>query len=353
MNIGILTFHWGTNYGGVLQAYCLQEYLISLGHSVEVINYKPRQYDISFTQLLFNPKNWKHFVKKYISIKKEKQLEVFRKKFLFRTIRFSSSIEMQGKLNKYDVLISGSDQVLNPGFTCHGENGGASNVYWLSVGRENVLRIGYAISFGCTVYPKDAEELASQWVNNFDYIGTRENTGLEILNQLRYSGEKKLVPDPTLLIGAALFKKIGVDVNESRGNYTCIYLLRHEKIIKGDVRYIDEKHRPLSMEDWLKTIVNSKLLITNSYHGMIMAILARVPFVVMLESGYAQGMNDRFYTLLNKLELEDRIVDFTENSFDKISSKSIDWKNVDKHIDVFRKEGFSFLDKINYESALV
>lgn len=25
--IGILTFHWSTNYGAILQAYCLQEYL--------------------------------------------------------------------------------------------------------------------------------------------------------------------------------------------------------------------------------------------------------------------------------------------------------------------------------------
>lgn len=45
MKIGILTFHWATNYGAVLQCYALQSYLESMGHDVKVINYKPRQYD--------------------------------------------------------------------------------------------------------------------------------------------------------------------------------------------------------------------------------------------------------------------------------------------------------------------
>ena len=45
MKIGILTFHWATNYGAVLQCYALQTYLESLGHKVNVINYKPSFFD--------------------------------------------------------------------------------------------------------------------------------------------------------------------------------------------------------------------------------------------------------------------------------------------------------------------
>ena len=45
MKIGILTFHWATNYGAILQCYALQTYLENLGHDVEVIDYKPKQYD--------------------------------------------------------------------------------------------------------------------------------------------------------------------------------------------------------------------------------------------------------------------------------------------------------------------
>lgn len=55
MKIGIMTFHWATNYGAVLQAYCLQEYLREQGHDVEIINYKPMQYDFSWKKYLGTP----------------------------------------------------------------------------------------------------------------------------------------------------------------------------------------------------------------------------------------------------------------------------------------------------------
>ena len=41
MKIGIFTFHCAQNYGAVLQAYGLQEYLISQGHDVYIIDYRP------------------------------------------------------------------------------------------------------------------------------------------------------------------------------------------------------------------------------------------------------------------------------------------------------------------------
>ena len=41
MRIGILTFHCAHNYGAVLQSYALQQYLLSLGYNVEIIDYRP------------------------------------------------------------------------------------------------------------------------------------------------------------------------------------------------------------------------------------------------------------------------------------------------------------------------
>ena len=42
MKIGIITFQCAHNYGAVLQAYALKEYLKTLGYSVNIINYRPR-----------------------------------------------------------------------------------------------------------------------------------------------------------------------------------------------------------------------------------------------------------------------------------------------------------------------
>ena len=68
MKIGIMTFHWATNYGAVLQAYCLQEYLREQGHDVEIINYKLSRYDMSLWNYFKHPSNWKRY-KKYINLK--------------------------------------------------------------------------------------------------------------------------------------------------------------------------------------------------------------------------------------------------------------------------------------------
>ncbi len=42
--IGILTFHYSTNFGGVLQAYALYKHLARDGANVEIINFVPSSY---------------------------------------------------------------------------------------------------------------------------------------------------------------------------------------------------------------------------------------------------------------------------------------------------------------------
>lgn len=342
MSIGILTFHWGTNYGAILQAYCLQEYLKQDGYQVDIINYKPSQYNFSWLRMIRHPSLWRTLHRALTARKKEILLISFREKFLNMTRRYCSIGEFKYDMDKYDVLISGSDQVLNSGFTMHGENGKPSPAYWLGFNPEKSIRIGYAVSFGCENYPEDAAKMARQWVNGFDAIGTREQTGQQILDNLGYKGHKSTVPDPTLLLGKDLFENVGIVVPEKRESYICVYMLRHEIEIPGNVRYIDEKHDPLSMEQWLEAIVNAKGLITNSYHGTIMALLAHVPFAVLLETGSGSGMNDRFHTLLVELGLESRMTTTIKSAL-CLLDKSVDWIAVDKAIQDYKDIGVKFL----------
>lgn len=77
MKIGILTFHCAHNYGAVLQAYGLQEYLRSQGHETYIIDYRPgyltrnyKAFNIRFWmastpreivyKLRYEPFLWKH-----------------------------------------------------------------------------------------------------------------------------------------------------------------------------------------------------------------------------------------------------------------------------------------------------
>lgn len=342
MKIGLLTFHWGTNYGAILQAWCLQECLLEQGHEVEIINYKPSQYDFSWIKIIRHPGLLKKLSKILIEKKKESLLIPFRKKYLNLTRRYKSVSEFDYFDGKYDVLISGSDQVLNPSFTCRGENGKPSSVYWLGFGDKKAKRIGYAVSFGCENYPNNAISIAKQWVDGFSAIATRENTGLQILDQLSYEGPKLVVPDPTLLAGVRIFERLGITLPVKKEDYTCVYMLRHEIKINGNVRYIDETHKPLTMEQWLKTIIGAGRLVTNSYHGTLMAIFAHVPFSILLETGKGSGKNDRFYTLLDTLDCTDRVASTVNEALDKFNYP-IDFCKLDEAVVRYRQIGIDFL----------
>lgn len=341
MRIGILTFHWATNYGAVLQTYALQTYLESIGHEVKVINYKSRHFDDTLWNFIKNRK-FLQFARYKNTKHKEKIISRFRDEYLNQTKRIYHYRDITDVIKGLDVIISGSDQVLTPSFLLNGEGRRVkSPAYFLDFPFDG-KRIGYAVSFGCTEYPEPENQLASDLISNFDKIGVRENTGVSILEQLNYQKGYIVVPDPTILCYEKLFDNIRIKRKTVR-EYYCAYILH--KIFKVDsenIYYIDETHNPLSMEDWLGTIVNSKGLITNSYHGMIMALLNKVPFVAITVSTGSIGMNDRFTTLLSKLGLENRICSENEDYMD-VLTKEIDWVDVFDRIHIFSNLGKEFL----------
>ena len=341
MKIGILTFHWATNYGAVLQCYALQTYLEAIGHEVYVIDYKPRLYDYT----LWNYIRFRHFLHHYRYInskKKEKVLQGFRDKNLNLTSRIYKKIDIPDALSDFDVVISGSDQILNPSFLLNGEGRRkVSTTYYLDfpfIGK----KIGYAVSFGCTNYPEHASTIASRIINQFDRIGVRENSGLNILRSMKYDNEMEVVPDPTILCNRELFKDLEIQKPQTT-NYYCAYIL-HKKIeVKvPDVFYIDEENNPITMEAWLGAIRYSKGLITNSYHGMIVALLNKTPFVVLTVTTGATGMNDRLSTLLHEIGLEDRMCSENDDYMSVLSNK-IDWDVVEAKIKSYSEIGREFL----------
>lgn len=104
MKIGILTFHWATNYGAVLQCYALQIYLEAMGHEVHVINYKPRLYDYT----LWNYIRFRSFLhhNSYINSKrKEKVLQRFRDQHLNLTSRIYKKTDIPDAISDYGIVI--------------------------------------------------------------------------------------------------------------------------------------------------------------------------------------------------------------------------------------------------------
>jgi exopolysaccharide biosynthesis predicted pyruvyltransferase EpsI len=351
MKIGILTFHWATNYGAVLQAYALQNYLRKKGYDVYIINYRPKQYKKSLFKCFINLRFllFPTLIKEYL---KEQKLEVFRKENLNETIEYESLSQLKNNPPLMDVYICGSDQIWNPHFTTKGENNKSTSTYFLDFGESDIKRIAYSVSFGCEKYPKEAANVAMKYLPNFTNISVRENSGISIIKKLGYNNIVKL-PDPTILLCKQEYDFL--TRNENNGKNIFVYMLRNENINKKKIlshfekgyklKLCDRKYSIYSIENWLSNIKNASFVITNSFHGMVFSIIFHVPFVVIKAKGNSAGMNDRFFSLLSEIGLGNRIIS-DSNNFDSLVGSTINWQNIDKELKTFRDATNIFFDNI-------
>ncbi len=354
MKIGILTFHWATNYGAVMQCFALQTYLEQLGHSVEVIDYKPRQYDDSL-YAFFRFRKFLH-LKTYIeNRKKESALVSFRSEKLKQSSRIYSYKDIHRALVGFDAVISGSDQVLNPFFLLHGEGMNVeSPTYFLGFPFEG-KKIGYALSFGCVSYPEKELRVASKYINGFDSISVREKTGLDIVASMG-GKDAVVVPDPTLLMDSKFYNQL---TEESSLKYSQPYIysffIRHISERKLTINTQFSEHSVLwnnddgdyTMQGWLSKIRHAEFVVTDSFHCMVMCLKLHKPFIVVVEEKGNVGMNDRLYSLLEPLGLIEAILHKDDiNELRCSMNDDFDWEFIDKELYAFKFKGQKFLNCI-------
>lgn len=357
--IGIITFHWATNYGAVLQCYALQNYLTSMGHSVKVINYKPYQFDESFFKFL-RDREFLH-LRDYIDTRrKEKALKLFRHNYLKQTNRVNACSSISEIAFQFDIIISGSDQVMNPSFLMSGEgNGIVSPAYFLGFPFDG-KRIGYALSFGCVGYPEEARRVASKYIGAFDSIGVRELSGIDIVKSMGRD-DAEVVPDPTLLMLPEFYHTLADQTPLCiKKTYVYCFFIRHISDSKYVINKVLEKYEILwnnddgdySMQGWLYKIKHAEFVVTDSFHCVVMCLKLHIPFVVITKLQGNVGMNDRLYTLLNKLGLCRQIC-FIDDFFSYSIQWNYDWERIDFSLFCFGETGKTFLNSTIYENTMV
>lgn len=337
MKIGILTFHWATNYGAILQCYALQNYLESKGHEVKVINYKPKRYDESLYKFV----RYRKFLNLYEYFnkrRKERALSVFRNAKLHLTERIYSFKEMPSVISQFDAIISGSDQVCNSSFLMSGEGKGiVSPTYFLGFPFDG-KRIGYALSFGCVTYPKNACRIAANYIKDFDIVTVREKTGVDIVKSMGRD-DAIVVPDPTLLMPPTFYHTLANSAKKHKStHFIYSFFIRHimerknavNSILKGNKIIWNNDDGDYTIEGWLNKIKHADFVVTDSFHCVVMCLKLHTPFVVVTEQKGNIGMNDRLYTLLDGTIIENRIV--YKGNIDRIkelSEETIDWDNIE------------------------
>lgn len=343
MRIGIITFHWATNYGAVIQAYALSEYLKSLGHSVEIIDYYPPRLKKNFINV-FKTRKLSAIPKRIREISKEKNIMPFRQKYLTMTKYFKSNKEMMNSEFEFDCYICGSDQIWNESFLSSGERKRTYS-YFLNFAEDDKIIASYAASFGVTKYRDDLKSDIQRHLKRFDFISVRENTGLNILKDIGIDNAC-VVPDPTMLLQKKNYEELVCD-NMHKGDYAFVYMIHNkDKDAEDLIKYTEEKGDDIvvcdgiGINEWLSEIYYAKHVITNSFHGVVFSVIFEKPFTAVLIKD--SGMNDRIITLLDYLGLSDRI--YKGNA--EIIEQSIDWDKVSEKLSRYREIGFDYINKI-------
>ena len=331
LRIGILTFHWAANHGAILQTYASYSYLKNeLGVSdVKVIDYLPASREINFKNAI-RPNYPRVIIGRLKALRKEKNLREFRS-FLPLSDRYYTNKELIDSPPDVDLLITGSDQVWNPSYAMYGE-GGPTPVYFLNFGTSNCKKVAMSVSFGCSEYPQNAYEIVKPYVSKFDKISVRENTGINILEKFGYEGAV-VTADPTALIAREQYISLcGDSKSPSKYTATCFLRKKRRPIAKDIKRLLNRIGDPIlniekkSMRDWLSGIRDAGMVVTDSFHCVMMCLKLHTPFVVVGVDGAMIGMNDRFYTLLDRFGLTHRIA----TSYDSIDlNEEFDWAKID------------------------
>lgn len=344
MKIGIITFHWGANYGAVIQAYALQKYISSLGHDVEIIDYRPLK--TQFVQLVQNCLS-----RDFNKIKKGKMIKTFIKENLILSKKtYRTSRDLLKCKDEYNVVFCGSDQVWNESFLFYSESK-PNPSYYLSFAGEKTKRCSYAISFGTEKLQEKTKQVVLNEIKKFSAISVREKTGKDILDDLGFTSQ--LVSDPTLLLGSDDYAKL-IDDKNYKTNKAFFYILHNNQGKAQKIcNYIDntiDLCPCISEYEWLHKIKNSEIVVTNSFHGIVFSIIFNTPFVAITVDG--SGMNDRIYTLLEKAGLSDRIIsEYNTEKIDEIISTPINWQNVSNNLRDFIGDSKKYIQKCLFSSV--
>lgn len=384
MKIGVLT-HWtgADNYGQQLQIYALQQHLKRMGHSAFLIrsiiaSKRPKERYAVFKNMirtvlrLFSNRR-RQLYRAAIADKKlrktneernkERDFIAFRDQWLEMSDIIHSYEELLSNPPSADIYIVGSDQVWNP--QTDDENIGA---WYLRFGAPNIKRISYAASFGRRIN-EDENERLTHLLGGLDSISVREQGALNTLHELGFA-TAKLVLDPTLLADREIYRPF-LSETYNGAPYAFVYYLNiksteelawpqietylHENNLElksatasgyGPARELIPGHQSsmLTIPSWIDTLYHSQCVVTTSFHGLAFAILMHRPFVVILLQGGLRAANERVLSLLELLQLHDRILN-SHNTVSSIMMQPIDWQRVDDLLNSERIKSNRFLEE--------
>ena len=362
-DVGILTFHCSDNYGAMLQAYGLKEYLKQRNVKVEIVRYEPpymtgRHWWIPyvplgnvFSTLWYGWYKWKRNREKGKAFfVRRANMKHFRSNYLIGREQKKRWLSCHLNSLPYSYYIVGSDQIWNPEVTC-----GLKSVYFGAFRGNNKKRvIAYAASLGGVSLSSRYDQKFSKLIKHVDAISVREEGAIPYIKQF-YAGNVQMVPDPVFLLSKKTWEKI--EQLPEKEHYIVVYITEKNEELTAYVKELSKKQGieiiqiasdiDLTYEEFdqiytagpsefLGYIHKADYVITNSFHATAFSIIFEKKFIVFQHC----SAGERIRNILKTYGLENRL--YQQNKNIEIDAV-VDWDKVRKQGEESRRAGENFL----------
>ena len=356
MKIGILTFHRSQNYGALLQAKALQDYVKSLGHEVSFVDYWP-----DYHEEMYKPFSWRKYKKYDIKSKVKYILQLL---FTLRRLnrrRHRTNNYIKKYLNisqdkKFDLVLYGSDQIWRkqhqPAYDWF------NPVYWGEGYVETQHKVAYAASMGhIEIDSSEDKSFVKSHLDLYDAVGIREIDLIERLRQ-EFGVEYPMVSDPVFLLTKEQWIQ---HVNKKyipEKKYILYYRLQNIKAtdqMVEDLRaktgdeiiemrsfipffHYGRKYRfTADAQEFISLIYGADYVVTSSFHGIALSIMFEKQFFVSSKINKA----NRIASLLNQMGLERR---FSVGKAAEVNTEDIiNYDIIKPRVEAFSKQSREWL----------
>ena len=342
--VGLVTFYFVNNYGAIITAFSLYDYLEKKGFRPIMIS-KP-----SFW--------WGDFE----SDKRPLSVSFYENHAKFTEIYDRDSIECLDEMCSSFVV--GSDQLWNQKLY-------ADAGYYTMLGFAKTARkISYSTSFGKDYFTNNNDYIkeAKELLKRFEGISVRENSGLEICRNI-FGLEAVWNLDAVFLTSKERYMELASEVEiQKPKRYIFAYILDpnpyKDKLIEriaaehkmdyvmvvdgGAIVSKKELNTKLqvteanSVQSWISYIADSDFIITDSFHGTCFSIIFQKQFISIKNRGIT-----RMESLLNMFKLENYLIPAKFKITDeliKTYTKPIDWEIINKRKSQLIKQSSEWLD---------
>jgi hypothetical protein len=352
MKVGIFTFHHVYNYGALLQAYALKKAISELGHEPLIFDLRPFQSSKSYWSSGWGIKRkllLRRIEPKYKEFLKRKRFSAFRVQHLNLTKKYKTLKEAINMELGLEALVVGSDQVWNSKYS---EN--ALRTYLLTDAQSlKIPKISYAACCGNPEQPQELFVSLKNHFHRFTSISVRNSFTRKFVEDLT-GLNCSIVADPTVL-----FEWNGAFQSEPLPDFPSQYIfvygfgeltshivlqvkrklclpvvavgMENEYELKGaDILVHDA-----GPKEWLLMLKNATYVCTKSFHGMLLAMKCRKPFIAITgkppglfrlrDAAERYGVSKRLVATLD--DIEDRSLLESPINYSFVSHKLSQHKN--------------------------